>query len=57
VPPPRRAKSLAEERAQHPFLDFWLEQQTRPGSYAGHPLSVRPMWDRRLIHAERTSDQ
>ncbi|PPC76125.1 sulfatase [Pokkaliibacter plantistimulans] len=37
---PQRESSLAEAKAQHPFLDYWLDVQQRPGYYFGHQHNV-----------------
>lgn len=43
VPFPRRTSSPTEEATQHPYLRFWLERQTRPGSYWGHDYNVQTL--------------
>ncbi|HXH04452.1 MAG TPA: alkaline phosphatase family protein [Candidatus Competibacteraceae bacterium] len=41
---PIRAPTLAAEQRQHPFLQFWLEQQARPGYYTyHHGVNVRDL--------------
>lgn len=40
VPAPRRLPTLAQQRRQHPFLDYWLDHQSRPGYFAGYPDCV-----------------
>ncbi|HEY9868492.1 MAG TPA: sulfatase-like hydrolase/transferase, partial [Candidatus Obscuribacterales bacterium] len=45
VPFPCRLSSAAVEAEQHPFLAFWLKQQTRPGFYWGHDVNVQALPD------------
>jgi arylsulfatase A-like enzyme len=48
---PSRRASLSEERAQHPFLDFWLQLQSQVGSYSGHPVSTVDLPELRQLRA------
>jgi len=45
VPFPQRLSTPDEEARQHPFLRFWLEKQSRPGSYPGHNYDVQNLPD------------
>ena len=43
VAAPRRAASLAQEAAQHPYLAYLLEQQKTPGYYWGHDIPIQDL--------------
>ncbi len=51
---PQRAAEPALEAAQHPFLRWWLAEQSRPGYLGGHPVALQNV-DERTIRELRAS--
>ena len=45
---PHRAKDVETEKAQHPYLDFALDNMAKVGAYMGHEENVRDLPDHEI---------